>query len=41
MNNIDFDKIVDDCCIAIKSTLTNKAKEYATEEDRLHNFIED
>jgi hypothetical protein len=33
-----FNKIVDARCTKIHNVLVEKAKEYATEDDRLHNF---
>ena len=38
MNNTDFDKIVQDTITSITTVLTSKAKEYADDTDRLHNF---
>lgn len=35
---MDFDILVDNRCDAIKKTLGDKAKEYATDDDRFHNF---
>lgn len=40
MNSKDFDKIVNERCSAILGTLASKAKEYASNDDRLHNFKE-
>lgn len=34
----DFDDIVDNRCTQIKEVLSNKAKEYASDGDRFHNF---
>lgn len=34
----DFDSIVDSRCAQIKEVLSNKAKEYASDGDRFHNF---
>lgn len=33
-----FDEIVDERCRKIKVILSSKAEEYATEQDRFHNF---
>ncbi len=38
MNKLDFDKIVNNRLDAIEQTLSNKAKEYSTDTDKLHNF---
>jgi hypothetical protein len=38
MNAKDFETIVNQTLDACKNTLCNKAKEYAVDEDRLHNF---
>ena len=38
MKTPEFDKVVNERIEAIKATLTSKAKEYATNTDRLHNF---
>lgn len=38
MNNEQFQEIVEDRCTKIKNVLANKAKEYAADCDRLHNF---
>jgi len=38
MTTEEFNKIVDETCEAIKKTLQTKAKEYASTDDRLHNF---
>jgi hypothetical protein len=38
MNNSDFEKVVERRCELIKSVLISKAKEYASDVDRLHNF---
>lgn len=38
MDIIDFNKIVDQRVEKIKATLITKAKEYANDLDRLHNF---
>lgn len=38
MTNEDFDKIVEERIEQIKTVLTAKAQEYATNDDRLHNF---
>lgn len=38
MKEENFDKIVEKRCEAIKTTLTHKALEYATDKDRFHNF---
>lgn len=35
---MNFDQLVDERCNAIKETLINKAKEYASDQDRFHNF---
>ncbi|MCK5615140.1 hypothetical protein KAR91_75450 [Candidatus Pacearchaeota archaeon] len=35
---MDFEKLVKDRCESIKKVLTVKAKEYATNKDRFHNF---
>jgi hypothetical protein len=39
MNNEQFDKIVEERCNKIKQVLSIKAKEYARNDDRLHNFV--
>jgi len=38
MNAMNFDAVVERRCDLIKSVLVNKAKEYASDVDRLHNF---
>ena len=38
MKNAEFDKILEARLWKIKDTLSSKAKEYATDGDRLHNF---
>lgn len=38
MNEMDFEMLVNDRCESIKAVLTKKAKEYATDKDRFHNF---
>jgi hypothetical protein len=38
MNSETFNKIVEDRCEAIKKTLIQKGKEYASDDDRLYNF---
>lgn len=38
MNAQDFTKLVDARCASIQTILTSKAKEYASDVDRLHNF---
>lgn len=38
MNSIEFDKIVEERCTKIKYVLSEKAVEYASDTDRLHNF---
>jgi hypothetical protein len=38
MNAKDFNKVVKNRCDSIKQTLLDKGKEYATSEDRFHNF---
>jgi hypothetical protein len=38
MTNEKFEIIVNDCIESIKKVLLEKAKDYATEDDRLHNF---
>jgi hypothetical protein len=38
MTNDDFTAVVEQRCELIKSVLVNKAKEYASDTDRLHNF---
>lgn len=38
MKPVDFNKIVLERMDKCKNTLVRKAQEYATEEDRLHNF---
>ena len=38
MNNEQFVEIVNARCDSIKAVLANKAKEYAADDDRLHNF---
>lgn len=35
---MEFDQLVEERCEQIKKTLINKAKEYATKQDRFHNF---
>ena len=37
-NKIDFEILVENRCRAIKEVLTQKAKEYASDESRFHNF---
>ena len=39
MTNEKFEMIVEDVIAGIKRVLQNKAREYASKEDRLHNFI--
>lgn len=39
MTNEEFEKVVKDCIENINNVLNNKAKEYASGEDRLHNFV--
>lgn len=38
MTVIEFNKIVDNRCNTIQKVLIEKAKEYATDNNRLHNF---
>lgn len=38
MNNQDFSEIVDEQLDRCKSLLTQKGREYSTEQDKLHNF---
>jgi hypothetical protein len=38
MNHTDFQKLINDRVTKIKRTLSDKAKEYASNEDLLHNF---
>lgn len=38
MNKLEFDKVVSARLDAIEQTLSNKAKEYSTDTDKLHNF---
>lgn len=38
MTTEKFEKLVQERCDKIKNVLTEKAKEYATDKDRLHNF---
>lgn len=38
MNSEKFNKIVEDRCSKIVRTLAQKAREYALNDDRLHNF---
>lgn len=38
MNSNDFDEIVKQRCKKIVNVLVEKAKEYASDKDRLHNF---
>jgi hypothetical protein len=39
MKSEEFDKVVENRCRLIKDILMKKAKEYASEKDRFHNFI--
>lgn len=38
MTNKEFEVVVKNCIGSIQKVLGNKAKEYASKEDRLHNF---
>ena len=38
MKNEEFNEIIDKTCEHIKTTLLKKADEYASADDRLHNF---
>lgn len=38
MKTEEFNKLVDDTCESIKKVLQKKADEYASADDRLHNF---
>jgi hypothetical protein len=40
MNTQEFDKILNERLFKIKEVLANKAKEYSSDKDRLHNFKE-
>lgn len=39
MTNEEFDKVLKDQCTKIQQVLGSKAKEYASKQDRLHNFV--